>query len=61
MTNEQAYALIAERADELRKNPHVERKAFEMHRAGKSMQECMEWVNMLAVSTLCGEAQADSH
>jgi len=60
MTEKQAYALIQERVDEMRKHPDVQRKFMEKIRSGKSEKECVEWVYMMAFCTLFGPPKAEA-
>ena len=53
MTNEQGFAMIGERAEELAKDINVQTKMVEIAKSeGKEAAE--KYLYMLAIATLCG-------
>lgn len=52
MTNEQGFAMIGERADELAKNPKIQRKMVEIAKS-ENKDAAIKYLYMLAISTLC--------
>lgn len=53
MTNQEAYKLISERAEELSKNPFVKEKAEKIFKKS-GMEEAKRYIFNLAICTLIG-------
>lgn len=53
MTNEQGFALIGKRAEELSKDISVKKKMVEIAKA-ESKEAAEIYLYMLAIATLCG-------
>ena len=53
MTNEQAFKMIGERAEEMRNDPEVQRKMVEIAKTdGK--EAAIKWLYQTAICTLAG-------
>ena len=55
MTNQEAYATIGQRADEIAKNPAVRAACEKMFNQGESIETIKEMVYKMAIATLCGK------
>lgn len=53
MTNEQGFAMIGERAEELAKDAKVQNKMVEIAES-ESKEVAEKYLYMLAIATLCG-------
>lgn len=53
MTNEQGFAMMGERAEELAKNADVQSKMVEITKT-ESKEAAEKYLYMLAIATLCG-------
>lgn len=54
MTNNEAYKMIGNRAQELSDLPEVQAKMVDMVRNGATKEEAEKWLYMCAVGTLAG-------
>ena len=53
MTNNEAFAMIGKRAEELTKKPEVQKKMLQITEE-KSKEEAIKWLYMSAIATLAG-------
>lgn len=54
MTEQEAIAIIGERAEELANHPAIRKQAESMFLQGKSMEEIKKFVYKVAIATLYG-------
>lgn len=54
MTEQEALAIVGERAEALAKHPAIKKQAEDMFLQGKSMEEIKKFVYNVAIATLYG-------